>query len=215
MDAILTYQWEIFIAAEVFSLLSLFLFGVFRYFFIKTRFSIVFILLFILLLLCEALVGLYVYQATGKVSTFTIIIIIFVAYACTFGVFDFMRIDRWMRRKIGSWRGIELLTEKDYMILERNRNPKYVAKKYRISSLLHLVVFVIGQSIFWWMGTESIAEMKFYLTDFSWLNERNAEQSPYSNETFYTIGVIWGIAFIADFIYSWFYTLFPSTKYKK
>ncbi|QTD41876.1 hypothetical protein [Sporosarcina sp. Te-1] len=212
MDVIATYQWEFFIAVEVLSLLSIFLFGIFRYVFNKSRVSILFILVFILLLFCEALVGLYIYQATGEVSPFTIIITVFVAYACTFGVFDFMRLDRWMRRKIGQWRGIELLSEKDYKIIERNRNPKYVAKKYRISSLLHLVVFVIGQTIFWWMGTGSFAEMKAYLTDLSWLDERDAEGSPYPSETLYTIGVIWGIVFIADFIYSWSYTLFPSKK---
>lgn len=33
-----------------------------------------------------------------------------------------------MRMKIGRWRGVELLTEKDRRIIERNKDPKFVAK---------------------------------------------------------------------------------------
>ncbi|MBA2875995.1 hypothetical protein [Thermaerobacillus caldiproteolyticus] len=69
-----------------------------------------------------------------------------------------------MRNKIGQLRGVELLTEKDYEKMRQNCDPKYIAKKYRISSLIHLVLFVVGQAIFWSMGTDSIAEMKHYLT---------------------------------------------------
>ena len=60
--------------------------------------------------------GYWVYQVTGEISTILIIITIFVLYACTFGIYDFLKLDRWMRRKIGEWRGVELLTEKDYRI---------------------------------------------------------------------------------------------------
>lgn len=210
MDAILIYNWELFIIAEVLSLVSILLFGIFRYFFSKPKLSVIFIFSFLFLLVIEALLGLYVYHQTGEVSTFLIIITVFVVYACTFGVFDFIRLDRWMRKKIGKLRGVELLSEKDYEIIKRNSNPKYIAKKYRISSLIHLVFFVIAQAIFWSMGTDSIAEMKFYLTDFSWLDKGVAEESPYPNDTIFAVGVIWGIVFIADFIYSWSYTLFPS-----
>ncbi|WP_010651971.1 hypothetical protein [Oceanobacillus massiliensis] len=212
MDFILIYHWEIFIAIEVLSFICLLLFGMFRYFFGKHQFSLIFIFSFLLLLLIEALLGLYVYRQTGEISTFLIIITVFLVYACTFGVVDFRRLDIWMRDKIGKLRGVDLLTEKDYRIMERNRNPNYLAKKYRISSLIHLVIFVIGQSIFWSMGTDSLHEVKDYITDLSWVEEGTAEDSPYPNDIIYGIGVIWGIAFIVDFIYSWSYTLFPSKK---
>lgn len=206
----MTYSWEIFVATELLSLSSLILFGLFRYFFSKPKLSLMFILLFLLLLTAEALLGIYVYQQTGEVSTFLIIITVFVIYACTFGIFDFLRLDRWMRSKLGKLRGVELLTEKDYAIMRRNKDPKYIAKKYRVMSLIHLILFVTVQTIFWSMGTDSISEMKMYLTDLSWIEKENVEDSPYPNETMFTIGMIWGIAFIADFIYSWSYTLFPS-----
>lgn len=210
MDIILAFSWELFIVAEVLSFTSILLFSIFRYFFSKPKFSFSFIFLFLILLVLEVLLGLYVYRETGEVSSFLIIITVFVIYACTFGIFDFIRFDRWMRKKIGRLRGVELLSEKDYEIMKQNSNPKYIAKKYRISSLIHLVLFVIGQTIFWSMGTDSIAEMKAYLMDFSWLDEGTANESPYPNDTILAVGVIWGIVFILDFIYSWSYTLFPS-----
>lgn len=209
MEFILSYHWEIFIVIEILFIISILLFGVFRYFLNKSKQSIVFIVAFLFLLLLEASLGLYVYKQTGEISTFLIIITIFLLYACTFGIVDFIRLDRWMREKIGKFRGIELLTEKDYRILERNRNPKYLAKKYRWTSMIHLIIFIIGQSIFWYMGTETLAEAKGYLTDFSWVNDGVAEGSPYPNDAIFGIGTIWGIVFIVDFVYSWSYTLFP------
>ncbi|EGQ18155.1 hypothetical protein HMPREF9372_3809, partial [Sporosarcina newyorkensis 2681] len=55
MDFILTYHWQVFIAIEIVSVISLLLFGLFRYFFSKDKFSIIFIISFIALLLIEAL----------------------------------------------------------------------------------------------------------------------------------------------------------------
>lgn len=161
------------------------------------------------MVILEGLLGLYVYHQTGEISTFQIVITVFIIYAFTFGIFDFIRLDRWMRRKIGTLRGVELLSDKDYKIIERNNNPKYIAKKYRKSSYIHLFIFVTVQAILWIIGTESIAEIKMYLSDFSWIEKGVAKESPYPNDVTFGIGIIWGIVFIADFIYSWSYTLFP------
>lgn len=212
MDVILDYNWELFIFLEVLSLGCLILFGIFRYFLKKPRFSILFILLFLFLLMIEGLLGLYVYRQTGEISTFQIIIIIFIIYAFTFGILDFIKLDRWMRKKIGKLRGVELLTAKDYEIIEKNKNPKYIAKKYRISAYIHFILFITAQAVLWGMGTESLAEIKMYLSDFSWLGHGNSKESPYQNDAAFAIGVIWGIVFIADVINSWSYTLFPKNR---
>jgi len=209
MNVLLEYSWELFLTAELLSLGSLILFGLFRYLFNKARLGFTFIILFLLLLFAEGLLGLYVYQQTGEFSTFQIVIAIFILYACTFGIFDFIRLDRWMRKQIGKLRGVDLLTEKDYRIMERNKNPHYLAKKYRITSLIHLFIFVLAQAIFWSMGTDSLTEAKGYVMDLSWIQAGEAVNSPYPNDTLYGIGIIWGIVFIVDFIYSWSYTLFP------
>ena len=169
-----------------------------------------FIIAFLVLLILEALLALVLYRMTGEISTFQIVIAVFVLYACTFGIFDFLRLDRWMRRKIGTWRGVELLTEKDYDVIARNKNPKYIAKTYRWSSTVHLVVFLVVQSIFWMYGTKDIEEMFSYIRDLSWIETGRFEDSPYPNETIYSIGMLWGLIFIIDFIWSWSYTIFPS-----
>jgi len=210
MEIVVEYSWELFIVAEVLSILALLGFGIFRYFFNKRAFIMVFIVAFLMLLVLESVLGIYVYQQTGELSTFIIVITVFVLYACTFGIFDFLRLDRWMRLKIGKLRGVELLTEKDYEIMERTSNPKYKARKYRFSSLIHLVIFFTAQIIFWSMGTDSVSDMISYLTDFSWLENETAEGTPYPNDTLHGIGLLWGIVFIADFLYSWSYTVFPS-----
>lgn len=143
MQLLVDYQWEIFILCEVLSLVALLIFGLLRYYFGKKQLSNLFILLFLLLLILEAILGVLIYRVTGKFSTFQIIIIIFVLYACTFGIFDFIKLDRWMRRKIGNWRGIDLLTEKDYQAIAKQKDPKHIAKVNRISAMIHLIVFVI------------------------------------------------------------------------
>ncbi|WP_164214742.1 hypothetical protein [Virgibacillus sp. YIM 98842] len=210
LDELILYQWEIFITAEVLSLAALILCGAVRYFFGKRRLSLLFLVFFLVLLITEAGLAILIYQETGEISNFLIIITIFVIYACTFGIFDFMKLDRWMRKKIGGWRGVDLLSDKDRRIMARQKDPKYVAMKYRWSSMAHLTVFSAAQFIFWIYGTSGLNEMASYITDLSWIGAENAAETPYANDTIYGISMVWAIVFIIDFIYSWSFTIFPS-----
>ncbi|MBU8792488.1 hypothetical protein NSA56_15330 [Oceanobacillus caeni] len=212
MDVILEYQWEVFIGIEVLSLVSLLLFGVVRYVFNKQKRSLSFLFLFVLLLFLEAALAIFIYRETGEFSTFQIVITIFVIYACTFGISDFKKLDRWMRLKIGNWRGTELLTEKDKYVMKKQKDPKYIAKKYRYSSMIHFLLFVIAQLIFLSYSLDSMEQAIPYLTDLSWIGTEYVEETPYSNETLYGISMVWGLVFIVDFIYSWSYTIFPSKQ---
>lgn len=212
MQFLLANQWTIFIILELMSIFSLLFFGFLRYLLNRRRLSVLAIFAFLVLLITEALLGVVIYQETKEIATFQIIIGIFVVYACTLGIFDFLKLDRWMRQRIGKWRRVELLTEKDYAILQRQKNPKYVAKKNRVSSVIHLTLFITGQSILWMYGTESFEEMLGFITDLSWIEAGTVAESPYPNEVTYSIGMIWGLVFIADFIYSWSYTIFPGKQ---
>ena len=214
MELLITFQWEIFIALEVLSMFALLLFGFVRYFLNKKRLSLLFIIAFLILLVLEALLAILIYQETKEISAFQMVVIIFVLYACTFGMTDFKKLDRWMRRKIGKWRNVELLTEKDYEVMERDKDPRFIARKYRWTSTLHLVVFVVVQTAFWMYGTADTEELLGYIRDFSWIEAGNFEESPYPNETIYFIGMIWGLVFIIDFIWSWSYTIFPAKSNK-
>lgn len=206
------YQWEVFIAIEVLSFLSLLLFGITRYFLGKQKLSLQLLLLFLVLLILEAILGIVIYQETGEISTFQIVIAIFVLYACTFGIVDFKKLDRWMRLKIGNIRNIDLLTDKDRAIMDRQKDPKYIAKKNRTSSMIHLLVFFGAQATFWWYGTKDVNVMLEYLFDLSWMGTENVTETPYANETVYQISTVWAIVFAVDFIYSWSYTIFPDKK---
>ena len=206
----LTYQWEIFIVAEVVSWISLLLFGITRYFLNKQRLSSLFLISFIALIAFEALLGWLIYQETGELSTFQILITVFVVYACTFGISDFKKLDRWMRQHIGKWRGIQLLTETDIEVMNKHKDPKYLAEKYRRTSTMHLLAFVIVQAGFWIYGNDGIHSLVAYAMDLSWIGTENVAETPYANETIYTISMIWGLVFIVDFIWSWSYTVFPS-----
>jgi len=211
---LLQYQWEIFIGIEIISVILLLLFGFFRYFLGRKKQSTLFIIGFVSLLFIEGLLALIIYQKTGEFETFQIVIIVFLIYACTFGINDFRNLDRWMRGKIGAWRNIELLSAKDYDIIEKRKDPKQIARKYRISATVHLILFIIVQTIFWMLGTESVNEMLSYLKDLSWIETGEYMDSPYPNETLYGIGMIWMVIFVIDFIWSWSYTIFPSKPKK-
>lgn len=206
------YQWEFFILAEVLSIVSILLFGVVRYLLGKRSLSVIFLALFVVLLFAEAGLALVIYRETGEISTFQIVITVFVIYACTFGISDFKKLDRWMRLKIGKWRGTELLTEADKNLMKMQKDPKYVAKKYRESSFIHLFVFLVAQVIFWSLGASSLQEAWAYITDLSWIGTESFSNTPYPNESLYRISMIWGLIFIVDFIYSWSYTIFPSNQ---
>lgn len=215
MDVIQAYQVEIFVIAEVLSMVSLLLFGVVRYFFDKRSFSLLFLIFFIVLLMLEAILAIVIYQETGEISTFQIVITVFVIYACTFGIFDFMKLDRWMRKKIGGWRGERLLTDKDIEIMNRQKDPRYVAKKYRWSSIVHLIIFVAVHIGVWIYTSGSIDQFLNYITDLSWMNmegTENVAETPYPNEIIYGFSQLWTLVFIVDFIYSWSYTIFPSNS---
>lgn len=212
MNFIVKYQWEIFITIEILFLLAFLAFGFIRYFLNKRRLSLFFLGGFFSLLIIEATLAFYIYRLTGKISTFQIVIGVFVVYALTFGIFDFLKLDRWMRRKIGTWRHVELLSEKDYEIIARNKDPKYIARKYRYTSTIHLIIFIIAQAGLWYHGTGSVSEMLTYVRDLSWFETGHFEDSPYANEATYSIGMLWMIIFFIDFVWSWSYTLFPSDK---
>lgn len=117
-----------------------------------------------------------------------------------------------MRMKIGKWRGVELLTPKDREKMARQKDPRYIAKKYRMSSMIHLFVFVVIQAAFWIYGTSGLGQIIDYMQDLSWIGTENVAETPYANEVLYRVSLIWGIVFVVDFIWSWSYTFFPAKE---
>ncbi|KYG88906.1 hypothetical protein A0U40_14495 [[Bacillus] sp. KCTC 13219] len=200
---LLSYQWALFISAEVISIVSLVLFGITRYFFNKRKTSNFFILLFIAVTAFEAAIAWIVYNHTGEISNFTILITIFVLYAVTFGLNDFKKLDRWMRVKIGNYRGIDLLTAKDHQIIAKEKNPHYEKRKDIIMTTVHVIIFVIAQLIFWAIGMESFSQFGYYISTIGeWFTTDQFKNSPYPSEFLYHASMIWAIIVVIDILYS-------------
>lgn len=212
MDWIVQSGTFVFVTLEIVSLICLLLFGLTRYWFDHHRLSIGFILLFIVITALEAVLAWILYSQTGEISTLQIIITIFVLYAVTFGIQDFLKLDRWMKQNIGQWRNIELLTEDDYRKMEKQKDPYYQARQYRYYSIAHATLFLAFQITAFYFGTNSFDHALMYLSDWSWFNEDSYESTPYPNNTIHQISMVWGIVFVIDTIYSWSYTFFPKKE---
>lgn len=78
--------------------------------------------------------------------------------------------------------------------------------------MIHLLIFVSVQAIIWSFGVDGWSQFLKYLTDISWIGTESYLDTPYPTEMLYNISMIWGIAFIVDFLYSWSYTIFPTKQ---
>lgn len=210
MQQLLTYQWEVFIAIEVSSLFCLLLFFSMRYLFANTQSSYFFLVLFFIMIVLEAVLAFVVYQQTGEFTTFHIVIVIFILYAATFGINDFKKLDRYMKSKIGKWRGIELLTEKDREIMVRLKDPKVIARNARYWFYAHTVVFLAAIGFFWTYAGNHDYSMIYFITNLEWFQDELSVPRPFSDELLTNIVQIWLIVYVVDSIVNWSYTLFPS-----
>jgi len=212
MSFIIDYQWGLFISLEVLSLLFLMVFLVIRYAFTKQRLSVLFLLLFLFCMVLEAALAWLIYRETGEFSTFQIVIVLFLVYACTFGIGDFKKLDRFIKQKVGNWRGINLLTEEDVRQMERAKDPQVVARKNRIWWYTHAAVFVMAQTIFWHVYGDHSRDLMYYLSDLSWYGDEDATRSPYTEDIILQITQLWTLILTIDTIVSWSYTVFPEKK---
>ncbi|WP_042478034.1 hypothetical protein [Bacillus ndiopicus] len=203
-----TYQWILFIGAEIISIGASLLFGITRYFFNKRTISKGFILLFILATVFEAAIAWIIYDYTGEISSFTILTTLFVVYTIIFGLNDFRKLDRWMRMKIGNYRGINLLTPKEYQIIKSERNSHYKKRRNITMTTIHVLFFIIAQILFWMMGTESLSQFGYYFSTIGeWLTSGQFENSPYPSEFLYQISMVWVIVVVVDILYCSSYLL--------
>jgi|SRR5690625_19060 len=209
METLLLHQWEIFIALEVMATISLLLFLVFRYAFTRRRVSFMFLGLFFALLLLEVILAIGLYKATGEISTFTFVIGIFILYAATFGISDFRKLDRFIKKWVGKWKGVDLLTEIDKERMERAKDPKVISRNSLLWWLGHLAVFLILQTYFWLAYGKQDEGLMYFLTDWSWFRAETPGKGPFTSDMVSSISQLWILIFAIDTIVSWSYILFP------
>lgn len=136
-------------------------------------------------------------------------IFIFVVYACTFGISDFKKLDRLIKEKIGNWRGVDLLTEKDKRKMTYLKDPEVIARKNRFWSLGHTLVFIIAQVIFWFNFGNDIHPYSHYVTDWSWFQGELGVDQPFTSTIITQITQIWIILYVIDTLVAWSYSFFP------
>jgi len=205
-----TYQWEVFIFLEIASWIFLLLFLLLRYAFDRVKIGQIFLLLFLLFIIFEGILAFINYRQTGEIETFQIVVFIFIIYACTFGISDFKKLDRYIKQTVGKWRKVDLLTEKDRAIMEKQQNPKYIARRYRLWWYGHTTAFIIANIVFWQLYGDKATEFLSYIEDWSWFEEETIHHAPYKHEMVMNIVRLWLVIYVIDTIIAWAYTFVPS-----
>lgn len=211
-EFVIANQVQIFISLEMMSFIFLIIFLLVRYALTKQKISGLFLFLFILCIVLEAVLALFIYQQTGEISKLQIVIAIFVVYAFTFGIADFKKLDRYIKQKVGNWKGVNLLTENDRRKIEHAKDPKVIARKSRVWWYTHAFIFVVAHYIFWKNYGDHTHNLMYYLSDLSWWGEESLSNSPFVNEMILQVSRLWTIIFAVDTIVSWSDTFFPSKK---
>lgn len=178
----------------------------------NSRYSQLFLFLFFAAIVLEAILAYIVYQQTGEFTTFQIVIAIFIIYAATFGISDFKRLDRYVKRKVGKWKGVDLLTDKEKEIIAYLKDPKVIARRARYWFYAHTFVFLIGLIGFWIYDGNNAYSFFYFLTNLQWFSEGMIDPQPFKSEIIVNIVRLWVIVYVVDSIINWSYTFFPSDK---
>lgn len=209
MQFLAEHDWIIFISLEIAALIFLLLFMGARYLLSLQKVSKLFLGLFLIMMVLEGMLAFLVYQATGEVSTFQIVIVIFLIYAVTFGVADFKKLDYSARVQIGKWRKVQLVTGEEVERMSKLKHPKVVAKKARNWFYVHTVIF-IGAFIYFWQAYGSTEHhWLYFVRNIEWFSDETLPQ-PFTSEMLSQVIRLWIIIYVVDSVINWSYTLFPS-----
>lgn len=202
-------SWGIFITIEIVALVCLLFFIGARYILSLRKISTIFLGLFLFTMVLEGVLAFLVYKETGTISTFQIVIVIFLIYAATFGRSDFKKLDYTARGKIGKWRNISLVTDDEVEEMAYLKHPKTVARKARYWFYAHTVIFLGALIYFWNVYGTSEASWVYFLQQRSWFNDEALLQ-PFTSEMLNQVIRLWVIIYIVDTVVNWSYTLFPN-----
>jgi len=211
MQFLVEHDWMIFISLEIAALIFLLLFVVVRYLLSMRQLSQLFLGLFLLMMVFEAMLAYFVYQVTGEVSTFQIVIIIFLLYAVTFGISDFKNLDYKARVRIGKWRNVPLVTDEEVERMQKRKHPKVIGKKSRRWFYAHTIIFGIALVYFWQSYGSTEHGFLYFIQDFAWFGDETLPQ-PFTSEMLSQAIRLWIIIYIIDTIINWSYTFFPDKK---
>jgi len=202
---LMQYKWSIVIVAEILFFVLFGAFFIMKYWFNKPRIGYVFIVLLILNELFIALIAIYDYVETGKVSSFQVITVLFFIYLISLGKKDFLQLERFFKRKIAIWKGEPVPELPHKEIHKQEQYGKMHAKEERKGWYSHLLIFIIAQLIF--INMSGFAGWQ----EFSLNRLKNTFQI-YEDNKINHANSVWGIILIIDFIWSFSYTIWPKKK---
>src|SRR5699024_853880 len=129
----------LFISLEISSLIFIFAFMGARYFFAYHKVIIIFLSLLLLMMIVEGILDFLVYKVTGEINTFQIVVVIFLVYAATFGIYDFKKLDYTARVKIGKWSNVQLVSDDEVKKMRKLKHQKVVARKSQFWFYIHTI----------------------------------------------------------------------------
>lgn len=193
MSVFVDYKWHILITAEVLFWVFSTTFLILRYWFQLNRASLIFLVLFIVNDLFILFLGVWDYMQTGQFSNYQLIIAVILIYALTYGRKDFKRLDRYLKRKVESWKQPSRPVAQTDRAEQKQRGFDWEhARRERSGWYKHLFIFLFAY------GSYRLL---------TWLQWEVISFNVLSN-----IFYIWTIIFIVDTIYSLSFTLFPRKK---
>src|SRR5699024_2731859 len=100
------------------------------------------------------------------------------------------------KQTVGKLRKVDLLTEKDRAVMEKQQNPKYIARRYRLWWYGHTIAFIIANIIFWQLYGDKAIEFLSYIQDWSWFEEETIHHAPYKHEMVMNIVRLWLVIYV-------------------
>ncbi|SHE76657.1 hypothetical protein SAMN05444392_10353 [Seinonella peptonophila] len=194
--SIIEHQWLFFIISEIIFWVTLIAFFVLRYVLHFRLGSFVALVMLVLNELWVACLALINYSYTGKLSTFSIVMIAILVYTFTWGRHDAKKLDIYIQRLVAKWRNEEVPQAVKEYDQKRLYGIAYAKKQFK-SWLIHLLLFICIQLFFYF--SSGLSEPGFL----------------YKNESYNQINAVWMKIFIIDTIWSLSYFIFPKKPRKQ
>lgn len=199
------YKWLFVIIGEVLFFILVAAFLIMRYWYHKTVIGYIFVILLILNELFLALLVIYDYIQTGKISIFQVVTAIFYIYLIFEGRKEFARLDLYFKKKVAIWKGEAVPDFQKNNDMKEKRYGQTHAKEEREGWYIHLLIFIIAQIIF--INISSFANWQAFS-----LNQVGNWFQIYKDQKINQVNSVWGIILIIDFFWSFSYTFWPKKR---
>ncbi|WP_026691701.1 hypothetical protein [Alteribacter aurantiacus] len=211
MERLIHYQWELFIATEVIAIVAIVAFTICRYLLKSNSGTKISLWLFILSNVFDVIVGFFIYRHTGELSTFQVVVFIFVVYAITFGRSDFLKLDYWLRTQIDRYFHTSHVSEDERQRMNEKKNS---GRESLREWGLHVLLFtIVNVSFFLVFPSTQVALTEALQVDglVRWFESPEAF-GLFGEPALNQVVIIWVLILFIDTVVTMSYLLFPDEK---